>query len=448
MMRTTLLGMALGTASAFQPMSSNVNRLSFVSKFSSNVDAFGGGDVSKSTELTDGPSIGLKYNIKTDNYKDEAAKLREEATQLEVALREEARAKGLPEEVINKLVPLQGAKRQATTTAAAVIEVPKLSSKQLRAKLGYLNTGDATRMVSELDRLKSKSLLTLWNSKDFSGVSFGANNAQMNSKTGIDIAKLRLDDAGFDYQKVFGLALLFATVFGLSASFVGGQLGFLLGYASALFPVLLVGVGSIAPALIADILNQIKYATNEQEREKYVQKNAAKFLVGYVTGLPVAAFSNRSPSNLAQFFQLRPSGKSEAEDRKMFSSRRFSQQDISRSAVTCVAGAVSECMGYGEASGSSGTDVNILYELLNAVDPPLKPEASQNYVRWSIIAAHDILKQHEGQLAKLKVAFAEGLALEECIAIMEGDDAGSSMLTETDAKNDASVTVQTTTMSD
>jgi hypothetical protein len=45
---------------------------------------------------------------------------------------------------------------------------------------------------------------------------------------------LRFDDVGYDYKQVFFGGLLFAAVFGLSSSFVGGQLGFLLGYASAL----------------------------------------------------------------------------------------------------------------------------------------------------------------------------------------------------------------------
>ncbi len=44
-------------------------------------------------------------------YKDEAARLRQEAAELELALREEAREKGLPEEVINKLIPIRQEKR-------------------------------------------------------------------------------------------------------------------------------------------------------------------------------------------------------------------------------------------------------------------------------------------------------------------------------------------------
>lgn len=38
---------------------------------------------------------------------------------------------------------------------------------------------------------------------------------------------------------------------------------------------------------------------------------------------------------------------------------------------------VAECINYGEASGTNANDVNTLYELMNAVDPSLSPEAVQ-----------------------------------------------------------------------
>ncbi len=53
------------------------------------------------------------------------------------------------------------------------------------------------------------------------------------------------------------LALGIATVCGLGSSFIGGQIGFILGYLSALVPVILVGIGSIAPALIGDSLTHL-----------------------------------------------------------------------------------------------------------------------------------------------------------------------------------------------
>eukprot|EP01042_Synura_sphagnicola_P002107 gene2107-2512_t len=149
--------------------------------------------------------------------------------------------------------------------------------------------------------------------------------------------------------------------------------------------------------------------------------NAGKFLAGYVSGLPIERFDTGGFSNVPQFYQLRPTaGKTEDEDKRMFASRKFSQVDIARCAITCVAGPVAECMKYGEASGTSPADVQLLNELLNAVVPPLKPEAAQNYIRWAVLSAYDILSRHKGEYQKLTEAFARGASLEDCIAAIEG----------------------------
>jgi hypothetical protein len=114
-------------------------------------------------------------------------------------------------------------------------------------------------MTSELDRIKGRGFLNVWNSREISsGTKFQYSNSQLTSKTSIEPVKLRLDDVGYNYQNVFVAALVIATVLGLGSSFVGGQLGFILGYASALFPVTLVGIGSVAPALLGDIINKSK----------------------------------------------------------------------------------------------------------------------------------------------------------------------------------------------
>lgn len=400
--------------------------------FSSNSDVFGG-----SSTKVDDPKVakGLssdEYKI-TGNFQDEAARLRQEAAEMEVALREEARAKGLPEDVINKLVPLRAEKSatKSQTKSEEPLKSSSLTPTEIRSKLGYLNSGDAIRFVSELDRLKTKSIVGAWNSKDLSKATFQVNNAQLMSKTKIEAAKLKMDSAGFDYVRVFGTAIITATILALSSSFVGGQLGFLLGYSSALLPILLVGIGSIAPALIGDIVNQITYSTDAKAKDRYIEGQAGKFLVGYLVGLPIARFTTGGASNTAEFFQLRPSGKSEVEDKRMFASRKFSQQDVARCTAVCMAAPVAECIAYGEASGTSTGDVNLLYELLNAVDPPLSTDASQSHVRWAIVTAHEILTSNKDQLKRLKVAFAEGRSLEECIAYLEGVEDGLVVAAET-----------------
>jgi hypothetical protein len=131
-----------------------------------------------------------------------------------------------------------------------------------------VNTSDAIRMTSELERIKSNEIISKWNSKNVEDSRFMVSNYQLKAKTNIVPTSLKLDDVGFAYQNVLGVALAIGTICGLSASAVGGELGFLLGYASALFPVILVGIGSIAPGLIGEALYRCKLVTNEEARKK------------------------------------------------------------------------------------------------------------------------------------------------------------------------------------
>jgi hypothetical protein len=147
--------------------------------------------------------------LSADRFKDEAAKLRQEAAELEVSLREEARAKGVPEEMINKLIPIRA---QTVQKAAKILpnlkeKVTALTAKEVRSKLGYLNTGDAIRMTSELERLKAKDIISKWNSKDLENPRFDVSNYQLKSKTNIQPLNLKLDDVGFAYQNVLVYAV-------------------------------------------------------------------------------------------------------------------------------------------------------------------------------------------------------------------------------------------------
>jgi hypothetical protein len=364
--------------------------------------------------------------LRADRFKDEAAKLRQEAAELEISLREEARAKGVPEEMINKLIPIRSQTAQKLQKTAKMLpnlkeQVTALTAKEVRSKLGYLNTGDAIRMTSELERIKEKNVISKWNSKDLENTRFDVSNYRLKSKTNIDPINLKLDDVGFAYQKVLVVAVVIGTVCGLSANAVGGELGFLLGYASALFPVLLVGVGSIAPGLIGEVLYRFKLLTNEESRKRHVRINAGKFLAGYVCGLPVASFNQGGISNTAEFFQLKPTGTSEVEDKQIFTKSKFSQIDIARSSIVCIAGSVAECIDFGVAGGTNPGDVNLLNELMNSVEPTITPEQVQNHIRWSALTAWEILDQYKEEYQKLVVAFEKGLPMEECIAVIEGE---------------------------
>lgn len=366
-------------------------------------------------------------NSRTNRFKEEASKLRQEASEIEIALREEARAKGVPEEMINKLIPItrQGP-RPTPQTASKTLQNAKenyteLPANTIRSKLGYLNTGDAIRMTSELERIKSNDIISKWNSKNFEDSRFMVSNYQLKAKTNIEPVNLKLDDVGFAYQNVLGVAVAIGTICGLSANAVGGELGFLLGYSSALFPVILVGIGSIAPGVIGEALYRCKLVTNEEARKRHVRKNAGKFLTGYICGLPVATFNQGKPSNTVEFFQLRPGDVSDISGTGEVQDKRFRQIDIARISIVCLAGSVAECIDFGVASGSNPGDVNLLNELINSVGPTLSSDQIQNHIRWTALTAWEILDQYKEEYQRLVVAFEKGLPMEECIAVIEGE---------------------------
>jgi hypothetical protein len=396
-------------------------------RMSENADMFGG-DKAEET----------KVGLKTEDYKvnsedrakfqmKAAARLRREAEEMEIALRDEARAKGIPKEVIDKLVPIRsstpaiknleiggGSGVEENGSVMNKIGLIKMPIGDVRKKLGYLNSGDAVRFSSELDRVKSKGSINIWNSEGINGRGYDVNNYQLKTKTGIAPVDLRLDDVGFEYQKVFFIALALGSVLGLASSQIGGQIGFLMGYASALFPISLVGIGSISPGLIGDVLKAIEYTYNAEARDRRVKNNAAKFLTGYASGLPVSKFKSSGVSSSVEFFQVQPS------QMDTMKGKKITQDNIARASMMAVAGSVAECMEFGVASGSSPGDVNTLYELMNAVQPTMEPERVQNHIGWSVVGAYQILSKYEDEYKRLCEAFENKEALEDCIAIIEG----------------------------
>lgn len=428
------------TVTAFHPsfaLSSKYARNSDHSLFmSSNVDLFSSNSRTAVKEVEG--SVAKSFTTQSkDKLSLEAQRLRKEAAEMEMALREEARAKGLPEELINKIAPLRTAsssssssstaaststttvkKVSATVTTETVTRTIPSSAEEIRSKLGYLNTEDPVRFVAELQRIKMRGYLSNWDSATISS-NYNVNAYQLKENCNIDPLKLRLDEVGYDYKMVLVSAVAIGTIFGLSSSQIGGQVGFLLGYLSALIPIVVVGIGSIAPALIGDILLSVRTAVDEKLREKLVAINAGKFLVGYCLGLPVSRFNAGSLINAVEFYQVKPAGLSDNEEKQYFSKRKYSQDDIARSSATCIAGPVAECIEFGESSGNAAADVNTLQQLVLAIEPALNADGVQNHIRWSAMTAHKIISDHKEEYKKLVQAFNEKKSLEECIAILE-----------------------------
>lgn len=365
---------------------------------------------------------------------------------MEIAMREEARQKGLPEEVINKLIPLRtqtpapaaptapASSSDGASSASAGSESQtggsekRYSKEEVLGKIGFLTTGNPIRFTNEMNDLAARRYTSVWNSYDLGArPNFQLNSYQLTSKTGIDPKDLQLDGVGYNYQNVLVIAVIVGTLCGFASSYIGGQIGFILGYLSALIPVTLVAIGSVAPALIGEVLNRAKFVLDEDARNRFAKFNAGRFLVGYALGLPVSLFYPGGTSSTVEFFQLRApvinkaaAGGGADEAREYYSKKRFKQVDVAPFSIVCLAGSVAECMEFKKASSYSAADVNILNEVLLTVEPVMEPEGAQNHIKWSALQAFNILKKHKVELDLLTEAFKRGASLEESIAIIEG----------------------------
>jgi hypothetical protein len=335
--------------------------------------------------------------------------------------------------MINKLIPIRSKTQSSVLPSSSpsstdvkvsdtTESIKKLSRTEILNSLNYLSIGNPVKFSRQLNSLSAKKLLQVWNAIDLGKPSFQVNSLQLKSKTNIDPKDLKLDDVGYDYQKLLVTVVITATVLAFGSSFIGGQIGFILGYLSALLPVTLLGIGSITPALIGDILNRLTFLLDESAKDRYIQFHAGRFLVGYALGLPISKFSMGSPSNTVDFFQLKLVENTNNNDPKangFFSKSKYSQIDIAPYSVLCLAGPVAECIEYSKASGYSATDVNVLNELMLAVEPAMIPESAQSHIKWAALQSYTILTKYKAELKKLREAFKRGASLEECIAELE-----------------------------
>ncbi len=358
---------------------------------------------------------------------------------LEMSLRQEARDKGMSEDQINKYIPMGAPRASNPDFNVDDQQVLLLANRTYHNKstivesVSSARVGDPVSFTMQLDKLKEDRLLYLWNSSRVLrqggyASSFSTSATQLTVQTGIEPAKLKLDTAGYNFTNILLYALALASVLGISGTLLGGQVGFLLSYASALAPVLLVSIGSAAPGLLNDLVFYVQCQRNREVRERFVHMNAGKFLVGYVLGLPVARFASRGGiSSTVEFFQKRPDSTtvlSNAGRTAVKTKSTISQMDIALASVLCVAGSVAEVTFCGEGSGTNTNDVLTLYGLLRAVDEPrpLSEEAKQEHICWSALRAHEILQQHDIKYKALVQAFRECKSLPDCIAIMECSD--------------------------
>eukprot|EP01039_Chlorochromonas_danica_P003669 gene3669-4015_t len=363
---------------------------------------------------------------RADSFLDKASRLRQEAEMMEIALYEEAKAKGIPEELIQQFISKPKASIKSPVQPVIVVDdVPAVAQAAVpfnpAIEIGLVAVGDPLRCAERLNELKAVGRLRLWDSFPIPvDTPLKATATLLQVKTGIEPARLRLDAVGFPYQTVFYAALSSGTVLGLSSMQVGGELGFILGYLSAAFPLSLVALGSVAPEKLGDIVNAARVILDEKEKRIAATAQAGKLVAGYLLGLPLKSVSKAASGSSVMFYNSQSGDLGDQGARLMFSRPPLSQSAIARASVVYLAGAVAQCLSHGQASGSNAQDVRSLLDLVASVEPGLTPEEVQDHIRWSALTAYDLLANNRDALDRCLDSVQQGHSIEQCISAIEG----------------------------
>ena len=199
-------------------------------------------------------------------------------------------------------------------------------------------------------------------------------------------------------------------------------------YLLVLIPILFLGIGSTAPAVIANAIAALKKIGKNNKssdngnnkhnegtlRERMVRHEAAHFCCGYWCGLPIRDYSTAENNVACVEFAVSPSNTQQQQQ------QQYSPTQVAALTVTALAGLVGEAKQWPKASAGAADD---LWQLQNAVlgrsSEFLGAAQQQDLTRWGALTASLLLKQNAVAYEKVVEAFGRQAPLEECIALLE-----------------------------
>lgn len=225
---------------------------------------------------------------------------------------------------------------------------------------------------------------------------------------GLSESEVSLDDFKYATLYVAGGS----TVAGIaSLAFLPPNVGATFCYLFALIPILFLGIGSTAPAAIADAIALVRGGSSSKTADggvavadRVCRHEAAHFCCGYWCGLPVSQYSVENNVARVEFDVAAPSG--------------YSNNEIAALAVTALAGLVGEAVQYNKAFGAS-QDLLVLDAVLRRSKEFIGAAAQQDITRWGALTAALLLKQNAAKYEQVVAAFQRQAGIDECISILE-----------------------------
>eukprot|EP00468_Gymnochlora_sp_CCMP2014_P007461 CAMPEP_0167760582 /NCGR_PEP_ID=MMETSP0110_2-20121227/11666_1 /TAXON_ID=629695 /ORGANISM="Gymnochlora sp., Strain CCMP2014" /LENGTH=375 /DNA_ID=CAMNT_0007647109 /DNA_START=50 /DNA_END=1177 /DNA_ORIENTATION=+ len=295
------------------------------------------------------------------------------------------------------------------------IPQPEISSESFNKLEAILSQPevDNSKLAAELDSLRQQGILKKWGSASANLQSRRINMQQLQS-VGLqkpeNIAAGSVDD---DLALLVVYVMASSVLAVIAGQVLPGQLGFFVPYLIGGSSLVLLTIGSTNPGLLQGPKEAIAKLNPEYER-RLVRHEAAHFLTGYLLGIPVTDYDLRTPTGQSphvEFAQFMEDGNRASE--------MVSKSELEKLGPLAMSGLAAEGLEFETVKGGQA-DLFQLQLLLDRSDPRLTPVEQQDFTRWSVFKAVDILKTNAKAHDKLTEKMTEGQSVIDCIKAVEG----------------------------
>jgi len=323
----------------------------------------------------------------------------------------------------------------SATSSRAKSEKRSLSFEEVRDIASTIDfaSGDAVSQITRLDSLVESGNFATWKAAINRGTSssmsllvpFPVSLENLERRTDGKVTGPSLGIGGDgdvkfeDFQDLTIAVVLGSTLLGILAlAALPPNVGATFTYLFALIPIGFIGIGSVAPGIIASVIVASRGGNREDDdarRERICRHEAGHFLCGYMCGLPVREYVIDSDSGVAcvEFHPTSSSSSSSTDG-----TGALSDADIAHLSVVAMSGSVAEIMKYGRATGGEA-DLIELQNCFRRSGEFIGAARQQDLTRWGALTSYGIIKSNNGKYEALVKAFGEGRSLADCVSIIE-----------------------------
>ncbi|KAJ1487430.1 hypothetical protein T484DRAFT_1941306 [Baffinella frigidus] len=316
-----------------------------------------------------------------------------------------------------------GIRRPLALAMQDAAAAPVFAGDLKKAVASALSSENAGTIAAAFEGLKKEGAISKWNSQTgMKSRAVSQNELKRALKTDKDLDELLgLVGVQADLKQLTLAAFAFSAVIGVGGSIIGGQTGgavYWVTYLGAAAPLVLIGVGSVAPGIIGDVLAKATWAMDETNtKERRVKHEAAHLLAGYLCGLPIEGYVVE-PSPACIFYDRIEGNMDAIEAWKK--ARPLNDQELDTLSVVSMSGLMGELTSYDKADGGQG-DLEQLQEFFFRAESEKmrNPAKREDQTRWGAMESLRILNNNAVALKALCEVMGREGTVEECIEAIE-----------------------------